>query len=144
MYLIDTNIFLEILLGREKKEECEHFLEEVESGNIQAITTTFALHTIAIILEKLKTLEEYKKFLKILSNFEGLMAYSTTPEDEIEICNIARKFNLKFDDALHYWVAKSFDLTLVSFDKDFDKTDLKRVEPKDIKRGKLKRNGNVG
>jgi len=114
MYLIDTNIFLEILLGREKKEECEH--------------------SIAIILEKLKTLEEYK-ILKILSNFEGLMVYPTTPKDEIEICNIARKFNLKFDDALHYWVAKSFDLTLVSFDKDFDKTDLKRVEPKDIKRG---------
>ena len=135
MYLIDTNIFLEVLLGREKKEQCKRFLEEVESGNIQAIVTTFALHTIAIILERLKTLREYKRFLEILSNFDGLIVYSTTPEDEVEICRIAEKFNLKFDDALHYWVAKSFDLVLMSFDKDFDKTDLKRVESEDIKTG---------
>jgi predicted nucleic acid-binding protein len=35
MYLIDTNIFLEILMGQEKKTDCKEFLEEhIENLNI--------------------------------------------------------------------------------------------------------------
>ena len=74
----------------------------------------------------------FRKFLEAILNFEGLIIYSTTPKDEIEICEIAKKFNLTFDDALHYYVARQFNLTLVSFDKDFDRTDIKRKEPKEI------------
>jgi len=70
--------------------------------------------------------------LKVILNFEGLAIYSTTPIDEIKICKIARKFGLTFDDALHYYVAKLFNLTLISFDKDFDKTDIGRKEPRDV------------
>ena len=47
-YLIDTNIFL----------------ESVESGKVKAVVTSFALHSIAIILEKLKGIESYRHFLK--------------------------------------------------------------------------------
>ena len=132
MYLIDTNIFLELLLDRERREECEKFLSKVENGEIIGFITSFSLHSIAIILEKLKGLQAYRKFLEVILNFEGLIIYSTTPKDEIEICEIAKKFNLTFDDALHYYVARQFNLTLVSFDKDFDRTDIKRKEPKEI------------
>jgi len=132
MYQIDTNIFLELFLDRERREECEKFLSKIESGELIGIITSFSLHSIAIILEKLKGLYAYKRFLEVILNFEGLIIYSTTPEDEIEICKIAEKFNLTFDDALHYYVAKRFNLTLVSFDKDFDKTDMKRKEPREI------------
>ena len=132
MYLIDTNIFLEVLLDREKREECERFLSKVEKGEIFAVVTTFSLHSIAIILERLKDIHAYEKFLEIILNFEGLIIYSTTPADEIKICKIAKKFKLTFDDALHYYVAKLFNLTLVSLDKDFDKTDLERAEPQEV------------
>ena len=27
VYLVDTNIFLEVILGQEKKESCKNFLE---------------------------------------------------------------------------------------------------------------------
>jgi len=107
-------------------------LIKVERGEIVAIITTFALHSIAIILEKLKSLEAYKKFVEAILNFEGLRIYFTTPIDEIKICEIARKFGLTFDDALHYYVAKKFNLILVSFDKDFDKTDIIRKEPFEV------------
>jgi len=93
------------------------------------VVTSFSLHSIAIILEKLKGIEAYKNFLEAIINFEGLMIYSTTPQDEIEICQISKKFNISFDDAIHYYVAKTFDLKLVSFDSDFDKTDIKRILP---------------
>jgi len=84
MYLIDTNIFLEILLDRENKESCKKFLIRVEKGEIVAIITTFALHSIAIILEKLKGLKAYGKFLKTILNFEGLRVYSTTLIDDVK------------------------------------------------------------
>ena len=102
MYLIDTNIFLEVLLDREKREECERFLKKIENGEIFGIVTSFTLHSIAIILEKLGSLEDYKKFLEIIKGFISLVIYSTNPEDEIKICEIAEKYNLTFDDALHY------------------------------------------
>ena len=131
-YLIDTNIFLEVLLDQKEAPQCLTFLESVESGKVKAVVTSFALHSIAIILEKLKGIESYRHFLEIITNFEGLMTYSTTPHDEIEICTLSKQQNLSFDDAMHYYVAKTFGLKLVSLDDDFDRTDIIRVVPPHI------------
>ena len=131
-YLIDTNIFLEVLLEQDNKESCLDLLKIVEEGEIQVIITSFALHSIAIILEKLKGIDSYRDFLGVIAASAGLMTYSTTPHDEIEICTISKKFNLTFDDALHYFVAKTFGLILVSLDSDFDRTDINRMHPKDV------------
>ena len=47
MYLIDTNIFLEVLLTQEKKETCKKFLDE----NIKNLyISDFSLHSIGVIL----------------------------------------------------------------------------------------------
>jgi hypothetical protein len=43
-----------------------------------------------------------------------------------------RGFNLDFDDAYQYVAAEKHDLTLVSFDADFDRTDRGRKTPADI------------
>ena len=45
---------------------------------------------------------------------------------------VATTFSLDFDDAYQYVVAEKFGLTLVSFDTDFDRTDLKRIIPAGI------------
>ncbi|MGC1121795.1 MAG: PIN domain-containing protein [Candidatus Methanofastidiosia archaeon] len=131
-YLIDTNIFLEVLLEQDNKDSCLNLLTYVEKGEIQAIVTSFALHSIAIILEKLKDIDSYRDFLEVVVASEGLMTYSTTPNDEIEVCAISRKFNLTFDDSLHYFVVKAFELNLINLDSDFDKTDIVRMHPKDV------------
>jgi len=49
MFLIDTNIFLEILLEQEKKEDCKKFLND-HIGNLHI--TDFSLHSIGVILFK--------------------------------------------------------------------------------------------
>jgi hypothetical protein len=42
MFLVDTNIFLEILLRQDKKEDCKSFLD----NNIENINVTdFSLHS---------------------------------------------------------------------------------------------------
>jgi len=38
-------------------------------------------------------------------------------------------FNLDFDDAYQYTIAGKYDLTIVSFDADFDRTDRGRKQP---------------
>jgi predicted nucleic acid-binding protein len=107
-------------------------LKLIEKGEIKVIVTSFALHSRAIILEKLKDIDSYRDFLGVITASAGLMTYSTTPQDEIEICTISKKFNLTFDDSLHYFVAKTFGLNLVSLDSDFDRTDINRMHPRDV------------
>lgn len=82
-------------------------------------------------MEKLKDLEDYKTFLETITQIKGLLLYSTTPSEEIEICELSKAKNLDFDDSLHYFVAKKLKLRLVSFDKHFDGKDIERIEPKD-------------
>ena len=45
---------------------------------------------------------------------------------------ISKKFNLDFDDAYQYVAAEEYNLTLVSFDSDFDRTERGRKTPAEI------------
>lgn len=42
-----------------------------------------------------------------------------------------KMFGIDIDDAHQYGAAKRFGADLVSFDADFDQTDLQRTQPKD-------------
>lgn len=55
--------------------------------------------------------------------------YALGLRDLTTINQTTAKWHLDFDDAYQYTVVKKHQLQLVSFDKDFDKTDLKRLEP---------------
>jgi len=51
MYLVDTNIFLEILLKQDKSKDCKDFLDK----NMDQINITdFSLHSIGVILFQAK------------------------------------------------------------------------------------------
>jgi predicted nucleic acid-binding protein len=61
MYLLDTNIFLEILLKQEKSEECKNFLK----SNVNNIfISDFSLHSIGVILFRYKKHKLYEDFIK--------------------------------------------------------------------------------
>ncbi|MEM2994936.1 MAG: hypothetical protein QXI91_02810 [Candidatus Bathyarchaeia archaeon] len=62
MYLVDTNIFLEVLLGRAGKERCKEFLRELRDGKKGAVVTDFSIHSIIVILDGLGGLEALKNF----------------------------------------------------------------------------------
>ena len=44
----------------------------------------------------------------------------------------ADKYDLDFDDAYQYTCAVKYNLKIISFDKHFDRTQLKRITPIDI------------
>ncbi|MEM3000527.1 MAG: PIN domain-containing protein [Candidatus Bathyarchaeia archaeon] len=130
MYLIDTNIFLEILLARSRKESCKNFLKALQKGEKTGIVTDFTIHSIIVVMSNLKKLHELKTFLLSLTAYEGLHIYHTTLSDEVNATEIATTQNLDMDDAIQYAAALSAKAdAIISFDKHFNNLRIPREEP---------------
>ena len=104
MFLADTNVFLEILLRRDKRENCKKFLEE-NIGNLHI--TDFSLHSIGVILFRYGKQEVFRKFIKDIILNVQLLSYPL--ERYTEIVNVRNALGLDFDDAYQYGVAKLLD-----------------------------------
>ncbi|WP_456477928.1 type II toxin-antitoxin system VapC family toxin [Geoglobus ahangari] len=116
MFLVDTNIFLEILLSQNKKEDCKRFLDE-NTGDLNI--TDFSLHSIGVILFRYGKEEVFKKFVEdIILNTKLISLPLELYEDVI---NARKSLNLDFDDAYQYSVAKHYGLKIVTMDRDFEK-----------------------
>lgn len=122
MYLIDTNIFLEILLSQEKQKTCRRFLD-ANIGNIYI--TDFSLHSIGVILFMHDKGEIFQRFvddvipdIEILTLRKGLYG---------ELPRIKKTLGLDFDDAYQYRIARESDLEIVTMDRDFEKAKEVRV-----------------
>jgi predicted nucleic acid-binding protein len=78
LYLIDTNIFLEAMLKRRHKNDCQALLRMIDKGNVKAFVTTYSIHSIETILDKIGDLEALKIFLKSIGKMKGLSMFSPT------------------------------------------------------------------
>ncbi|MDP3772224.1 MAG: PIN domain-containing protein [bacterium] len=130
--LIDTNIFLEFLLKQERKDESVRLMQKVEQGKLKAYITSFSLHSIEVILDRQQHIRLLQQFLSRVLHAQGLAVYQTTAEEEQRVVMLMRKIGLDFDDALQYFVAKKLNARLISFDRDFDRTDVQRLNPSDV------------
>ncbi|MBK8550866.1 MAG: PIN domain-containing protein [Ignavibacteria bacterium] len=54
------------------------------------------------------------------------------PIDMQSVVQNIKSYNLDFDDAYQLSCTRKYNFKLVSFDKDFDRTPTKRLEPKDL------------
>jgi predicted nucleic acid-binding protein len=114
-YLIDTNIFLEILLDQEKKEKCKSFLTE-NYGKI--VLSDFSLHSIGGILFRNKKYSLYNIFInEIVPNIK---IASIEKGKHFRIEEFAVQFNLDFDDSYQAVISEDLNLTIVTMDKDFE------------------------
>lgn len=128
-YLLDTNILLEGLLQQEKAEDIREFLNKIEQSDIAI--TDFSIHSIGIILLRLKRHKIFSEFLNDL--LQSSIEVISLPVSKLQkTLEISVEYNLDFDDAYQYAVAEEFNLIIVSFDKDFDKTPRKRKEPVEL------------
>lgn len=130
MYLIDTNIWLERLLNQEKSEEVRRFLDSVPSENLYI--TDFTLHSIGVILHRLKKLDALIKFVQDIFINGKVKLVHLGAIDMLRVVDVMKDFNLDFDDAYQYVAAEKYDLIIISFDKDFDRTKKGRKLPSDI------------
>ena len=133
MYLIDTNIFLEVLLGRRRKDECKKLLRHVQEGKSKGVITDFTIHSIIVIMDGFRKLSELRIFLTSLTAYKGLQIHITTLSDEVRAVELATKHGLDMDDAIQYSTALGLGVdAIISFDKHFDNLEIPRREPADL------------
>ena len=86
MYLIDTNIFLEILLEQEKSKEFEALINRaIESCGFHI--SSFTLHSIEVIMLRNNKVNELKQFLSDI-NESRILRIETNSEDELNALSI--------------------------------------------------------
>lgn len=136
MLFLDTNIFLRVLIADERRMhlECKSLVAKIAAGSLQAVSAHL------ILAELQWTLASFYQFpkeqvvqalesvialdnLKFVNDFEATLAVS-----------LYRGASVKFIDAI---VASQPEiragrLSVVSYDRDFDKLGVKRLEPAEI------------
>ena len=115
-FLVDTNVFLEILLNQPDRAKCEQFLQQ----NTGALAIAdFSLHSIGVIALRRQQAKLFNDFLTdSLPNLELLHL------DRIGYPAVARAaqiFNLDFDDAYQFTVAKAHGLAIATQDRHFER-----------------------
>jgi len=130
MYLLDTNILLELLLNQNKAGDVDRLLANTPARNLYL--TEFSLYSVGIILIRKKKSKAFTLMIQELIEKDGINVLRLLPNDMQNVADHAQKFNLDFDDAYQYAVAEKYDLTIVSFDRDFDRTARGRKEPAEI------------
>jgi hypothetical protein len=130
MFLIDTNIWLEIILEQEKAEEFKEFLQSVSSSSI--FITDFSVYSIGIHLFRGKIHNAFMDFIRDAFAKVGIRLIRLEPMDMRKILSISLRFNLDFDDAYQYVASQKYNLTIVSYDRDFDRTEKRRKTPLEL------------
>ena len=125
--LIDTNIFLEILLEQRRAEEAKDLLRKVDQHDF--FISDFALHSVGLLLLRQRKPEVFRSFLSDMISNAGIIQLGLTPLEMEEVIQASGNFRLDFDDAYQYAVAERYGLAIVSFDSDFDRTAQGRLQP---------------
>jgi uncharacterized protein len=132
MYLIDTNIFLEYILRRPHVREVTDFFQRADPSQLHM--TDFSLHTLGVIYLREKKADDFLTFVNEDVLASGIHVLSLDPGEFSKITDASVRFHLDFDDAYQYIVAGLHNLTIVSYDRDFDRTEKGRKEPGDLLR----------
>lgn len=131
--LIDTNIILEMILDQARADEARALLIQIEEHEF--FLSDYSLHPIALLLFRRKQHHTFRQFLNDMIVRAGMVVVSV-PAGELEsVIAAAQRFNLDFDDAYQYVAAERYNLTLVSFDSDFDRAERGRKTPAEILHG---------
>jgi predicted nucleic acid-binding protein len=130
MYLVDTNIWLERLLDQVRANEVGQFLDRISPEKI--FITDFSFHSIGIVMSRLNQKEALVRFIQDAFLDGGIALVHLEPADTQQLVQLMDEFKLDFDDAYQYMAAEKYDLTIVSFDGDFDRTNRGKKTPSEI------------
>lgn len=129
-YLLDTNIWLELLLNQENADTVSLFLDKTTSDLIAI--SDFSLHSIGIILSKLKMPEIFTEFIDDLFKTAAISQLVLSPHELTEIPEVINLYNLDFDDTYQYLVAKNNQLEIVTFNNDYRRAGIITKKPSEL------------
>jgi len=130
MFLVDTNVWLEVLLEQERAAEAREFIEKTDSKSLAI--TDFSLYSIGIILTRLNKDTAFEDFLSDTIEDSSVTRIRLEVRDLKQIPDYRKRFQLDFDDAYQSVAALKHGCTLVSFDSDFDRTPTGRETPSQV------------
>lgn len=129
-FLIDTNIWLERLLDQEKSKTVSLFLNQVSLEDV--LVSDFSIHSIGVILSRYKKTGLFSEFLDDLFFNGQIKQLSLTPVELHQVVANIQKFNLDFDDGYQLAISQKYDLTIVTFDKNFDAKEIRKITPEEF------------
>lgn len=130
MYLLDTNILLELLLDQDSADQVERFLRSAPRENL--FLSEFSLYSLGIVLLRKNRLDVFIQLVNDLLLQGGIRIARLNPEEMSVLVDNVNRFGLDFDDAYQYTAAQLRKLSIISFDGDFDKTELGRKTPSEV------------
>lgn len=128
--LLDTNIFLEVLLEQARANDAKTLLAKIDAHDF--FISDFSLHSSGVILLKRNRVNTFRRFLSDMVTQAGTTIALLKAHEMEAVADHSVTFNLDFDDAYQYALAMKHDLTIVSFDSDFDRTTRGRSQPSTI------------
>jgi predicted nucleic acid-binding protein len=114
--LVDTNIFLEILLNQAGRKKCEAFLQGEKGA---AWISDFTLHSIGVLLFRQKRPELFEQFAA--DALPQLTILSLSETGYSRLAEAGTRHGLDFDDAYQFAVARENHLAIATQDKDFQR-----------------------
>ncbi|MGA1866541.1 MAG: type II toxin-antitoxin system VapC family toxin [Thermoplasmatota archaeon] len=115
MYLVDSNVFLHVLLKTSEEKEAKKFLDRNKD---QISTTLYNLMEIASVLSR-KYKWKKKKITTVLSTMRNSISIHTPDEyDALEAYEITAEVFTTPIDTLMITIAKRKKLTLVTYDSE--------------------------
>lgn len=130
MYLIDTNIWLEILLDQQQAGVVGEFLAKIPAAHLSMSDFTF--HSIALALTRRQKFLVLQDFIQDIFLEADVGLLSLSPLNTLDVISTMNTQKFDYDDAYQYIVADQYNLVLVSFDSDFDRTTKGRKSPQEI------------
>lgn len=133
-YLLDTNIFLEILLEQRKAKECKILIEKLIKGGFNVYISDFSFFSIAIKMTKSGKIKEFFEFKNELIDSGYLKVERLEPDESFDKLYFVLE-TLSFDDAYQYMLCKTKNIALITLDSDFDHIkDIRVFTPEDVLR----------
>ena len=129
MYLLDTNIFLEVILNREYSQVVQDLLNRDTATAF--FVSDFSVYSIGIFFVRRHMPDQLGTFIDDLE-LRGIRTVSLSNDELKQVPHWCKKYGMDFDDAYQYVVADRYRLKLVSLDHDFDRIPQGRIHPKDI------------
>lgn len=129
LYLLDTNIFLEVVLNREYSKVIRDLLNR--DTRTPFFVSDFSVFSVGIFLVRRNLYDQFGTFIDDL-DMRDIRTISISAKELKQIPAWCKKYDLDFDDAYQFAVADRFRLKLVSLDHDFDRIPKGRIHPKNL------------
>lgn len=135
-YFVDTNVFLRLIVKDDaaKFAHCQALIKLITQKQIAAVTSSL------VLAEVVWTSQRFYKLAKseAIKIFEGIISIKNLKfEDQVNLAaalQFYRTHSVKFADCLiasHPQIL-SREMTIISYDRDFDALGIKRIEPGNV------------